>query len=386
MTKNDNAIDGQVLAAIRGRWRVAYVAVPLLGLLGGCASDGGARVAFDEGLDGLIAGVDHPGPGAARQAAASSRADAAAVAEAEVPPGAADSEPASEAASPAHQRKGGSYVVFGKRYQIEATSEGHVEKGLASWYGGKFHGRRTASGERYDMYGYTAAHKSLPLPTYAEVTNLVNGRSILVKVNDRGPFVDGRVIDLSYAAAKELRMVDSGVAMVEVRAVDPGEVEIDENMFLAANRRSAGASAGAGEPAVTAAVADGSQGEVQLAAADGASAQPAPRLASAVSGSAGADAPGATPAAPQQSEPAAAAHLDGKLYVKAGEFGSRDGAERLRRRLVDHLAEQVEVRVADGFLSRYAVQIGPLASPAQAKDVSEQLVALGVRESATSVE
>ena len=114
-----------------------------------------------------------------------------------------------------------SYVVFGKRYYTKASARGHVEKGLASWYGKKFHGRRTSSGERYNMYAMTAAHKSLPLPTYAEVTNLDNGRSVVVKVNDRGPFHRGRVIDLSYAAARKLGVVRRGTAMVEVRSIDP---------------------------------------------------------------------------------------------------------------------------------------------------------------------
>ena len=91
-----------------------------------------------------------------------------------------------------------SYVVFGKRYYVKDSSKGYVETGIASWYGTKFHGRRTSSGETYDMYAMTAAHKTLPLPTYVEVTNLNNGRSIIVKVNDRGRFHEIRIIDLSY--------------------------------------------------------------------------------------------------------------------------------------------------------------------------------------------
>jgi rare lipoprotein A len=117
------------------------------------------------------------------------------------------------------------YVVFGKRYSVLDTSAGFVEEGIASWYGEPFHGRRTSSGETYDMYTLTAAHKHLPLPTYALVTNLDNGRRIVVRVNDRGPFHEDRVIDLSYAAALELDMVGPGTARVNVRALDPAATE-----------------------------------------------------------------------------------------------------------------------------------------------------------------
>ena len=114
-----------------------------------------------------------------------------------------------------------SYVVFGKRYYTLSTAQGYVEQGIASWYGTKFHGRRTSSGETYDMYAMTAAHKTLPLPTYARVTNKRNGRSIIVRINDRGPFHGNRIIDLSYAAATKLGIVTMGTGLVEVRAIDP---------------------------------------------------------------------------------------------------------------------------------------------------------------------
>ena len=118
-----------------------------------------------------------------------------------------------------------SYVVYGKRYYTLNSSVGYRETGHASWYGTKFHGRRTSSGEPYDMYAMTAAHKTLPLPSYVEVTNLVNGRSVIVRVNDRGPFHHGRIIDLSYAAAVKLGMLGNGTARVEVRAINPGGSE-----------------------------------------------------------------------------------------------------------------------------------------------------------------
>ncbi|MGH6636726.1 MAG: septal ring lytic transglycosylase RlpA family protein [Gammaproteobacteria bacterium] len=113
-----------------------------------------------------------------------------------------------------------SYVVDGQRYYILKSSQGFVETGVASWYGSKFHGRRTSSGEIYDMYRMTAAHKHLPLPTYVKVTNLFNGRSALMKVNDRGPFIPGRVIDLSYAAALTLDIAAEGIAPVKIQALD----------------------------------------------------------------------------------------------------------------------------------------------------------------------
>lgn len=116
-----------------------------------------------------------------------------------------------------------SYVVFGKRYYTMESSVGFVEKGIASWYGTKFHGRRTSSGETYDMYAMTAAHKNLPLPTYVKVTNLKNGKHIIVKVNDRGPFHENRIIDLSYTAAIKLDIVKNGTGLVEVQAIQPGE-------------------------------------------------------------------------------------------------------------------------------------------------------------------
>ena len=114
-----------------------------------------------------------------------------------------------------------SYVVFGKRYYTLDSARGFVERGVASWYGEKFHGRRTSSGEPYDMYAMTAAHKALPLPTYVQVTNLGNGRQVVVRVNDRGPFHDNRIIDMSYAAASRLGMLSAGTALVEVKAIDP---------------------------------------------------------------------------------------------------------------------------------------------------------------------
>jgi len=109
--------------------------------------------------------------------------------------------------------------VFGERYFVMPDSGGYREEGIASWYGEPFHGRRTSSGAVYDMHELTAAHKTLPLPSFVRVTNLDNRRSVVVKVNDRGPFAKGRIIDLSYAAAQELGIIKSGTGRVEVEAL-----------------------------------------------------------------------------------------------------------------------------------------------------------------------
>ncbi|MDA0821948.1 MAG: septal ring lytic transglycosylase RlpA family protein [Proteobacteria bacterium] len=121
-----------------------------------------------------------------------------------------------------------SYEVFGQRYHTLKSSKGFRERGIASWYGKDFHGRKTSSGEVYDMYQMTAAHKQLPLPTFVKVSNLENGRSTILRVNDRGPFHDNRIIDLSYAAALKLGLIEKGTAFVSVEAVgsavDPEQV------------------------------------------------------------------------------------------------------------------------------------------------------------------
>lgn len=113
----------------------------------------------------------------------------------------------------------GSYEVFGKTYYVKNTADGFQQKGIASWYGSKFHGQRTSSGEEYNMYSMTAAHKTLPIPVYVEVTNLDNNRKAIVRVNDRGPFHEGRIIDLSYAAATKLGVAQTGTANVTIRVV-----------------------------------------------------------------------------------------------------------------------------------------------------------------------
>lgn len=125
------------------------------------------------------------------------------------------SEPRSKYGNPS------SYRVNGHTYRVMKSSRGYHARGIASWYGKKFHGHRTASGEIYNMYAMTAAHKELPLPTWVRVTHLGNGRSVIVKINDRGPFHANRIIDLSWAAAKKLGITANGTGVVEIDALDP---------------------------------------------------------------------------------------------------------------------------------------------------------------------
>jgi len=120
------------------------------------------------------------------------------------------------------------YEVLGKQYSVMPSAAGYNETGGASWYGKKFHGYLTANGEKYDMYQMTAAHKSLPIPTYVKVTNLANNRQVIVRVNDRGPFHKGRIIDLSYAAASKLDMLKQGTSQVRVEAINPATWKADK--------------------------------------------------------------------------------------------------------------------------------------------------------------
>ena len=117
------------------------------------------------------------------------------------------------------------YEVNGQTYDILASTQNYRERGIASWYGTKFHGRKTSNGELYDLYAATAAHKTLPIPSYARVTNLDNGRSVIVRVNDRGPFHDDRLIDLSYGAAVKLGYMEQGTAPVEVEVLNVAGVD-----------------------------------------------------------------------------------------------------------------------------------------------------------------
>ena len=188
-----------------------------------------------------------------------------------------------------------SYSVLGRTYRVMNSAEGYRERGIASWYGYKFHGRHTSSRERYDMCAFTAAHKTLPLPSYVRVTNLDNGRSVVVRVNDRGPFHEGRIIDMSYAAATRLDMKQAGTARVEVVALmGPDDTRL-------ANA----------EPAASAAL-------------------PSPRSSAQPRPANRWDGPVPPPAS--RSTPAQAS---GPQVVQVGSFGDRNNAARLADRLAD---------------------------------------------------
>lgn len=280
-----------------------------------------------------------------------------------------------------------SYVVFGKRYYTKRSSRNHIERGLASWYGKKFHGRKTSSGERYDMHRMTAAHKTLPLPTYALVTNLENGRSAVVRVNDRGPFVGNRIIDLSYAAAKRLDMVNAGTARVEVRSIDPRDHGKDAKELL----RLASVDVGVRRSSALATPADGisgprSAGLSSRSSGPSRSAEPAPAAAAPTRSSppagpflANGFGGSSTTASRSRSETAAA---DGRpLFLQVGAFGSLGNAEQLKSQLSQRVDEPVIVRAAEAdhaSQTLYKVQIGPVRSRVDADALGRRLVALGI--------
>src|SRR5712671_585287 len=139
------------------------------------------------------------------------------------PPNLAEIPDAVPRIEPPHRYANRPYQVFGKDYAPIAAKQPYRERGTASWYGKKFHGQKTSSGEVYDMYAMSGAHRTLPIPSYARVTNVANGRSVVVRVNDRGPFHSSRIIDLSYAAAYRLGYIQAGSATVEVESIRPGD-------------------------------------------------------------------------------------------------------------------------------------------------------------------
>ena len=172
------------------------------------------------------------------------------------------------------------YVVLGKSYKVLDDTRNYVERGTASYYGAKFHGRLTSNREVYDMYQFTAAHKTLPLPSFARVTNLDNGESVIVRVNDRGPFHDGRVVDLSYAAAVRLGITQRGTGNVEVRALAPGDDNLLADKPSRRERREVAAAAAAATTASAAAARRASDmdalvGKLPAATATAAAAKPA---------------------------------------------------------------------------------------------------------------
>jgi len=213
-----------------------------------------------------------------------------------------------------------SYVVFGQRYHVLEDAKNFRERGNASWYGTKFHGKHTSSREPYDMYQMTAAHKTLPLPSYVRVTNLRNNRSVVVRVNDRGPFHDGRIIDLSYAAALKLDVVATGTAPVEIVVIDPEALDA-----------------------------------------------PGSRLAAITPSS-----PGPRPESGHKVELPA-----GPLFIQLGAFSEAANALALKGQL--EVADIRPVRIEEQSANRlFRVRLGPFAEAAAADDIALKLVALGI--------
>jgi rare lipoprotein A len=266
-----------------------------------------------------------------------------------------------------------SYEVFGKRYYVMASSVGYVERGVASWYGPGFHKELTSVREPYDMYGMTAAHKTLPLPAYVRVTNLQNGRSCVVRVNDRGPFVGNRIIDLSYTAAAKLDMLRDGTAMVEVRVLQPLEPGLDTHLTVA----SVGALPLASPPAVSP--------PVPLASSPAVS-PPVPLTSPPATVAAAAPLttpPVAIPAAvPPVIKPAPVTSTPVRtLFVQAGAFAAPDNAQRLADKLRSEGYTQVFVR-DDLIAGRklYRVRIGPIPDVPQFDRIVAALEQEGVRD------
>ncbi|BAV32528.1 rare lipoprotein A [Sulfuricaulis limicola] len=228
------------------------------------------------------------------------------------------------------------YSVYGVTYTPLADTGGYRERGVASWYGKKFHGKRTSSGEPYDMYAMTAAHKTLPLPSYVRVRNLQNDRSVVVRVNDRGPFLHNRLIDLSYAAAARLGILGTGTGVVEIEAVGPGE------------------------PATQVVKTYPLQIIPPAAAAEEISVAPAPA---------------ANP----------------KLYLQVGAFAQRENAVSLRDRLEREALRPIFVQSSQtsggtDAAPVYRVRIGPLASVEEGDRLTERAAQLGIRDARIVVE
>jgi rare lipoprotein A len=220
-------------------------------------------------------------------------------------------------------------VVQGRRYTVRDNVRGFRQTGIASWYGAKFHGHRTSSGEPYNMYAMTAAHKTLPIPSYVEVHNLDNDRKIIVRVNDRGPFAPGRIIDLSFVAAKKLGITANGTGRVEIRVIEPG------------------ATTSATQSVSTRPAKTGKRNPI--AATKLAAASPTPLTST------------------------------GQLYLQVGAFTDRNNATQLLNRLVSATPENVLINRKDaGDYNVYRVRIGPLNSEADAQRLRSTLEPLGL--------
>ncbi|HSC95951.1 MAG TPA: septal ring lytic transglycosylase RlpA family protein [Burkholderiales bacterium] len=244
------------------------------------------------------------------------------------------------------------YVVMGKSYTPMTSLGPYKARGIATWYGRRYHGKQTASGEIYDMYAMTAAHTTLPIPSYARVTNLKNGRSVVVRINDRGPFVDGRIIDLSYTAAHRIGVLAGGNAPVEVELI----LADGSGSIVAVAPRQSAAPTASPESAALAAALEPEPPANELPAAE-------------------------PPAMVAARAPAAPASVDaGGIYLQLGAFGSRDNAENFLARMkvqIGWLASALHILTGDGL---YRVRAGPYPREFEARRDADRIgQALGVR-------
>ncbi len=245
------------------------------------------------------------------------------------------------------------YTVMGRSYMPMTAVVPYKARGIASWYGRRYHGKPTSSGEPYDMYAMTAAHTTLPIPSYARVTNVANGRSVIVRINDRGPFVDNRLIDLSYTAAHRLGTLAGGSAMVEVETIVPG----------------------AGAPAVTESPAPTTPAAAEptpkpIRAAEPVVVKPLPDAAPAAS-------PVVVPPAPVN--PVPVVNDAGGSFVQLGAFASRDNAEGFVARVRAHVdgGDRIAILVRDNL---FRVHAGPYANDGDARAAAQRIgQALGIK-------
>ncbi len=257
---------------------------------------------------------------------------------------------------PLHRGANKPYTVFGKTYVPNVSTQPFRQEGVASWYGKKFHGQMTSNGETYDMYAMTAAHPTLPLPSYARVTNPANAKSVIVRVNDRGPFHSDRIIDLSYAAAAKLDLARKGSGPVIVERVFAGEV------LTAA-------------PPTAISIPTTKPPAALVATLPAAAAVVATPLVTSPSVSASASAPAPVPA-PANIPPASTLVPDaGSFYLQLGAFGSMENAEAFRARMtreMDWNREPILVVYKDGV---YRVRMGPYPSKGEADAIAAQVKA-----------
>jgi rare lipoprotein A len=265
------------------------------------------------------------------------------------------------------------YVVNGKQYTPMTSLQPYRARGVASWYGRRYHGKPTSSGEIYDMYAMTAAHPVLPIPSYARVTNVLNGRSAVVRINDRGPFLDGREIDLSYTAAYKLGIIVYGSGMVEVESLIPG----DEAAPITASAPATGpdVDGAASAPAeVSPPVPVPSEMTLPVAAEAPRPARDSPPKASPAPAPARSTVPPPvrTAAAPAPAAAPAIRTAPG-IYVQLGAFGSRKNAESFLTRLqgqVTWLADSMHIYPRDGL---YRVHAGPYPSRSEARSIADRV-------------